>query len=71
MIKLTLIVSKVFVLFMRLTILLNRIHYLSIHCMFSPKALLTGVFSGMLIKLAVILRSPFFVDIASKVNFID
>ena len=71
MIKLTLIVSKVFVLLMRLTILLNRINYLSIHCMFSPKALLTGVFSGMLVKLAVILRSTFFVDIASKVNFID
>jgi hypothetical protein len=35
------IVSKVFVLLMRLTILLNRINYLSIHCMFPPKALLT------------------------------
>jgi hypothetical protein len=65
------IVSKVFVLLMRLTILLNRVNYLSIHCMFPPKALLTGVFGGMLVKLAVILRSPFFVDIASKVNFIN
>ncbi|ELS33395.1 hypothetical protein Pse7429DRAFT_1733 [Pseudanabaena biceps PCC 7429] len=35
------IVSKVFVLLMCLTILLNRIDYLSIHCMFPPKALLT------------------------------
>jgi hypothetical protein len=35
------IVSKVFVLLMRLTILLNRVNYLSIHCMFSPKAFLT------------------------------
>jgi len=31
------IISKVFVLLMCLTILLNRINYLSIHCMFAPK----------------------------------